>query len=217
MRKLELLGTEFKNLMDACSEQMMWLEVMEGKERMSKTEYSSESGVTVECVMRGVKHVEEFAKNTHLQGRGPRLFFGDSQFVSVKAACQVHKLGHHACFAIKIAHSRTPKKFLEETMKDFPGGTWIVIEGRAEKEDVPLVCVGFKYHLKKVLVVLLRKGTGSTQPGEPHLAKFADKFGNVCTREVTQPETISNYFNKSNMVDLHNQARQVELALEKNG
>ena len=122
----------------------MWLEVMEGKERMRKTEYTSEFGVTVGCVMRGVKHVKEFAKNTHLLNRGHRLFFGDSWFGSVKAACQVRKLGHHACFAIKTAHSRIPKKFLEETMKDFPGGTWIVMEGRAEKEDVPLVCIGYK-------------------------------------------------------------------------
>ena len=50
---------------------------MEGKERMRKTEYISEFGITVGYVTRGVKHVEEFAKNTHLLGRGTRLFFGD--------------------------------------------------------------------------------------------------------------------------------------------
>ena len=159
MRQPEPLGTEFKNLVDAYNGQMMWLKVMEGKERMRKTEYTSEFGVTVGCVMRGVKHVEEFAENTHLPNRGPRLFFGDSWFGSVKAACQVRKLGHHACFAIKTAHSRTPKKFLEETMKDFLGGTWIVMEGRAEKDDVPLVCIGYKYNLK-VLVFISSKGAG---------------------------------------------------------
>ena len=47
----------------------MWLEMMEGKERMRKTEYASEFGVTVGCVMRRVKHVEEFVLNTHLPGR----------------------------------------------------------------------------------------------------------------------------------------------------
>ena len=166
---------------------------------------------------REVKYVEEFSENTHLSCWGPRLYFGDSWFGSVKAVCQVRKLGHHACFAIKTAYSRTLKKFLEETMKDFPGGTWIVMEGRAEKEYVLLVCIGYKYKLKNVLVFLSTTGAGSIQSGEPHLAKFVDKFGNVCTREVARPDIISNYFNKSSMVDLHNQARQAELALEKKG
>ena len=89
---------------------MTWLEVMEGKEKMRKTEYTSEFGVNVGCVMRGVKHVEAFAENTHLPGRGPRFFFGDSWFGSVKVACQVRKLGHHVRFAIKTIYSRTPKK-----------------------------------------------------------------------------------------------------------
>ena len=157
----------------------------------------------------------EFADSTYLSTSQPRLFFGDSWFGSVKAACQVHKLGHHGCFVIKTAHLRTPKKFLEEKMKYFPGGTWIVMEGYAEKEGVPLVCIGYKYNAKKVLVFLTTKGAGSTQPGEPYIAKFADMYGNVCTREVARPEIISNYFNRSIVVDLHNQARQVELALEK--
>ena len=170
---------------------------MEGKKRMRKTEYTSEFGVTVECVIRGVKCVEEFTKNTHLPGRGPGLFFGDSWFGSVKVVCQVCKLGHHACFAIKTAHSRTPKKFLEETMKEFPGCAWIMMEGHPEKEDVLLVYIGYTYNLKKVLVFLSTKWVGSTQPCEPYFAKFPDKFGNMCTREVVQPDIISNYFNKS--------------------
>ena len=78
MQKPESLGTEFKNLVDAYSGQMKCLEVMEGKEKIRKTEYTSEFGGSVGCVMRGVKHVEKFAENTHLPGRGPRLFFDDS-------------------------------------------------------------------------------------------------------------------------------------------
>ena len=113
MRKPEPLGTEFKNLVDAYSGLMLWLEVMEGKERMHKKEHTKEVGVTAACVMRGVKHTEEFkiADSTYLLSSQPRLFFGDSWFGSVKAACQVRKLGHHGCFVIKTAHSRTPKNF----------------------------------------------------------------------------------------------------------
>ena len=60
------------------------------------------------------------------------------------------------------------------------------------------------------------KGAGSTQPGQPYLTKFPDKVGIVCTSEVARPEINSNYFNRSNGVDLHNHARQAELAFEKN-
>ena len=59
------------------------------------------------------------------------------------------------------------------------------------------------------------KGAGSMQPGQPYHTKFPDKFGNVWTREVARPEIVSNHFNRSNVVDLHNQAQQTELALEK--
>ena len=65
------------------------------------------------------------------------------------------------------------------------------MEGRAEKEDLLLVCIGYKYNLKKLLVFLSTKGAGSIQPGEPYLTKFPDKFGNVCTREVARPDIVS--------------------------
>ena len=53
----------------------------------------------------------------------PFLFFGDSWFGSIKVVSEVRRLGHHACLNINNGHSRCPKAFLEETMKDFPGGT----------------------------------------------------------------------------------------------
>ena len=117
---------------------------------------------------------------------------------------------------MKTVHSDIPKKFLEETKRDFSGDTWIVLEKHAKKEDILLVNIGEKYNLNKVLVFISTKWAVSTQPGEPYLAKFSEKYGNVCTREVLWPDIISNYFNKSNVVDLHNQTGQAELALEKN-
>ena len=57
MRKPEKLGTEFKNLVDSYSGQMMWLEVMEGKERMSNKDLTKEFGVKAAWVVRGVKYI----------------------------------------------------------------------------------------------------------------------------------------------------------------
>ena len=228
MRKPEPLGTEFKNIVDGMSGIMLWLEVQEGKQRMSKLPHTKELGGTAACVVRGVEAMQDHQYVDDLDlptnddddaphEKKPFLFFGDSWFGSIKAVSEVRKLGHHACFNIKNGHSRCPKAFLETTMSDFPGGTWIVLEGHAEKEGIDLVCIGYKYNKKKVLIFVTTKGVGSTMPGEPYLARFPDKFGNVCSREVARPEIISNYFKYSNCVDLHNQARQFDLALEKSG
>ena len=50
-------------------------------------------------------------------------------------------------------------------MLDMPGGTWIVLEGRDEKEDEPLVYIGYKYNKKKSLIFLTKKRADSTEKG----------------------------------------------------
>ena len=206
---------------------MLWAEIQEGKSRMSKKEYQ-QLGSTAACVMRAVSDTgdsseipiwdegnEDNEDIEDIEANKPKLYLGDSWFGSSKAAANIAKAGHHAILNVKTNHSRIPKKYLEDTMKDFPGGTWITLEGRAEKEEVDLVCIGYKYNKKKVLTFICTKGAGSTKGGEPYEAKFPDKFGNVCTRQIARPECISTYFKFSNCVDLHNQARQYDLALEK--
>ena len=175
-------------------------------------------GGTTACVMRGVSEcgssfmnipISDMEVNEH----EPRLFFGDSWFGSVKATVEVGKLGHHACFIIKNGHSKSPKAYLEDKMKHFPGGTWITME--ATVDGVDLVSIGYKYNKKKVLTFVMTKGAGSSRPGEPYVAKFPDSFGNVCIRHIARPDVISNFFDASNKVDLHNQSRQFSLAIEK--
>ena len=218
-RKPEPLGTEFKNLVDGLIGEMMWLEVQEGKDCMKKKPHQKDLGGTAACVLRGVQEScdllnllpnnDDDSTTDHL----PRLYFGDSWFGSVKAAISVAKSGNHACFIIKNGYSKTPKKYLEETMKDFPGGTWITLE--SEIDNVSLVCIGFKYNKRNVLTFICTKGAGSTAKGDPYEARFPDKFGNVCVRHVARPSILGTYFQVSNKVDLHNQARQYELKLEK--
>ena len=69
----------------------------------------------------------------------------------MKSACEVAETGHHCVMVVKTAHSRFPKKFLEEKMKEFPGGTWIVFKGRGKQTNKELVAIGYKYNTKKVL------------------------------------------------------------------
>ena len=63
----------------------------------------------------------------------------------------------------------------------------------------------------------MTRRAGATRHGEPYEGRFPDKFGNICIRHVARPEIISNYFLYFNFVDLHNQGRQFNLALEKIG
>ena len=90
----------------------------------------------------------------------------------------------------------------------------IVLEGVAPN-NAPLVAVGYKYNKKKVILFICTRRGLSTRPGKPYEMKFTDTVGNVCIREVERPDCCSIYFNRSNILDTHNQLRQSELALEK--
>ena len=61
----------------------------------------------------------------------------------------------------------------------------------------------------------MTKGAGSSQPGEPYVARFPDSFGNVCIRHITRPDVITRFFDASKKVDLHTQSMQFNLAIEK--
>jgi hypothetical protein len=49
------------------------------------------------------------------------------------------------------------------------------------------------------------KNAGSTRPGKPYEMKFNDVFENVVQRLVECPEILSDFFQKSNSIDKHNQ------------
>ena len=136
-------------------------------------------------------------------------------FGLVKTTANIGQSGNNAVMMVKTAHARSPKKWLEEQMEEFPGGTWIVLEGRVQPEDIDLISIGYKYNKKKVLTFIATKGAGSTNAGELYETRFPDKFGNVCVHNGAHPSIISNYFNFSNCVDLHKQAQKFDLALEK--
>jgi len=101
-------------------------------------------------------------------------------------------------------------------MKDYPGGTLMTLECQTENEDYNLVEIGYKYNKKIVLQSVTTSGAGTTEAGIPYEARFPDKFGFFCTCHILRPHVITLYFKSSNCVDVHNQARQFDLALEKN-
>ena len=74
------------------------------------------------------------------------VFFGDSWFTS-RRLCVAAKeeLGHEYFGAMKTNHSGTPKEDVEKIMKDWPSGSYLVVEC----DELQLFMVGYKYSYKK--------------------------------------------------------------------
>ncbi|OEU07290.1 hypothetical protein FRACYDRAFT_251072 [Fragilariopsis cylindrus CCMP1102] len=74
------------------------------------------------------------------------LCLADIWFGSVKTAEKVIQTGYHCTMITKTAHIQSPKKVVDDTMQDFPGITWIVIECTTEELNYKLMCIGQKYN-----------------------------------------------------------------------
>jgi hypothetical protein len=124
--------------------------------------------------------------------------------------------GHELIAAVKTNSSWFPKAAIEEKMRDWPSGSYLVLECCTPNTNVNLVAIGYKYSGQKVLLFIATKNAGSTIPGtKPYIAKFPDKYGNICERKVPRPEVVSIYFEDSNVIDSHNHCRQHLLGLER--
>ena len=98
--------------------------------------------------------------------------------------------GYEGVFQVKQYHALFPKDFIEEALKEAPGGVHIALEGRTE-DEVPLVALGYRYSRKTVLHFILTKNVGSSKPGTPYQMICTDLFSNICTRYVDHPQVIS--------------------------
>jgi hypothetical protein len=122
------------------------------------------------------------------------------------------KKGFKASLQVKTGHALLPKCFIEEKLRDAPGGVWIVME--STHQGVPLVTLGYRYSTRTTLFFVATKDSGTTAKGTPYEMKYTDDWGNVNIRYVDHPEIISKFFERSNMIDRHNQVQQSELALD---
>ena len=116
-----------------------------------------------------------------------KLILLDAGFGSVKLAVALGKRGIHVVTGVKGAHVGFPKAWLQATPNDAPSGTWCVLEPVEPIEGVDIVAIGYKYNAKKVLFFVMTKGAGSTKSGAPYVAKFPDRYGNQCRRNVERP------------------------------
>ena len=207
IRKPEPLGTEYKSICCPETGVMTYMEIQRGKAGMAQMRLQKELGATAACMIRCVEGSHQGGEHLHVTVKG------DAWFGSVKCAVELAKRGQAFVGQIKSNHSLFPKKCIEDKLKEAPGGTHIVL--KATFEQVDLIAIGYRYSSKKTLHFVTTADAGSTTPGEPYEMKFTDAHGNIHVRDVDRPDVVSRFFQESNCVDKHHQARQFELALEK--
>jgi len=83
--------------------------------------------------------------------------------------------GHEGVFQIKTYHASYPKEFIEEALKDAPGGIFVAFEGTT-KDEVQLIALGFRYSRKTILFFVLTKNAGTTTLGELYHMKYMDSL-----------------------------------------
>ena len=115
---------------------------------------------------------------------------------------------------MKQFHTLFLKEYIEEALKDAPGGVHIVLKGTT-RDEVNMVTIGYRYSHKMILHFVMTENAGKTGQGDPYEMKNTDSYGNICTHIVDWPDVVSKFFASSNVIDTHNQLRQDLLQLEK--
>ena len=199
-RKPEPLGTEFKAICCAVTGMMVWIELQRGRYPMWEQEFARASGVTAACTMRGARDSKRYIPfggddddydDDDDEDDPNEVFFGDSWFSSVETTCQLWNLFKCRYGGIlKTNYSRFPKTWIENKMKEWPAGAHIVLEGRATREAVDLIAIGYKYNSRKSLCFICHKDTGSTECSDFYEAKWKDANGNTNSRRVSRPDVM---------------------------
>ena len=195
LRKPEPLGTELKTVATkGCNGPILYAEIQEGKEGMTHKPYFVANGATCSCVLR-------LGKGTKNNGQVPdalirNLYYGDSWFAFLKTAVAVtEELDSEFLGPVKTAHKQFPKKFLENTMKEWPPGSHLVMETTVRNNS--FYAIGYKYNMKKVLCFICTENAGHTMPGKPYEAKWLDDNGRMASRQIPRPHLLSKYFEHS--------------------
>lgn len=179
---------------------------------MACKKYHHELGATAACVVR-------MTEEAGLGGQG-RIAFGDSWFASVKAAVALYtKLGTYFTGPIKTNSKRFPKTFLQEYFLDDEeaerGQTYSM---STMQEDTIVHAIGWfkrKTRKGKKKAYGYVSTWGTTLPGTCATAGRRDINGNKQLISIPRPQVLEAYEKGAGAIDMHNRARQGELALEK--
>ena len=151
---------------------------------MKTEQYFQQMGATAACtVCLGEGTIQNKDAST--------IIIGDAWFGSVRAAVEAADGGMQAMLQVKSNHGLYPQYYIQEHLKDSPGGTHIVLEGTYPRGHA-LVSIGYRYNLKVTLFFVITKNAGSTSQGKLYEMKFTDSHG-IALTSMTR-------FNNTNLV-----------------
>ena len=117
---------------------MLHLEIKKGKEDMKKSTFQSELGGTAACMKRLA-----IAAKGCVQLTSNDTYFADSWFSSVKTAEEMAAAGVNYCSPAKTSHKGFCLATLEKLMKDWPGGSYLVLKITPRfNGESPLLAIG---------------------------------------------------------------------------
>jgi hypothetical protein len=132
------LGTEFNTTACPIAGVMRHMEIQCGKDGMKNAQFNaavdSTTGCTLRLLLNSITQEEQGLKHCSQ---------GDAWFGSVRTANEVGIRGHEVFFQVKQYSSLFPKEFIENALKDAPGGVHIVLEGTT-RDEVKLVAIRYR-------------------------------------------------------------------------
>ena len=143
---------------------MLHLEIQRGKEGMKTARHNSSMGATAGCTLRAME-------GCAVNGQPCKGIKGDAYFGSVVCASELSVRNYEAVLQVKQNTGFYPKAFIEEHLKNAPGGVKIVLSALAPNEQ-RLIAVGYRYSSKKTLFFVVTSKAGSTKAGVPYQMKY---------------------------------------------
>ena len=119
---------------------MLHLEIQKGKEAMKTSKFQNVLGGTTLCMKRlaiSTKGCGQLTSND--------TYFSDIWFSSVKTAEEMESAGVDYCGPVKTGHKGFCLATLEKLMKDWPGGSYLVLKSTPRVPgEIPLLAIGYK-------------------------------------------------------------------------
>jgi hypothetical protein len=107
---------------------------------MTTQAYFQDLGAMASCTLRlRLLHLKAKTSGSETKVCGIK---GDAWFGSVKTCSTLLAHGIESIFQVKIAHKDHPTKFIDEKMKNMPGGVHLVLERTHETSKEKLIGIG---------------------------------------------------------------------------
>ena len=171
---------------------------------MKHNKFQKELGATTACTKRIMQETKGIGQK-YRKVATKDCFIFDSWFSLKKLSEAAMEFGAELIGTVKKNTKIFCQDTIEKLTKDWPGGSYLVLSSKPMVPGVrPLIAIGYKYNVRKVLSFIVTDNTGSAQTGLPYLYKYLYQFTNVDICPVACPLVMSKFFSAVNGVDSHN-------------